>query len=157
MTNPFADHLDALDRKTGWVHTIADWQRICEKAQHTPAALTDDDLIVVAYFDGATGANRARERRTKALAPPPPPEPSKSIIDNTFPGPAADQWPREDETWADYVKRCPATPVPLAVFNDLQQFVLEMNTKNIERNQRLERLEARVLELEAQRAAAVMR
>ena len=54
--NPFAAHMDALDEKAGRVHTVADWRRVEERSRFTPAALTDGDLVILAYFEGEPAA-----------------------------------------------------------------------------------------------------
>jgi len=70
----YTRELVELDVKRGHVHTVADWHRIGEKAQHTPADLTDDDLIVLEGFGGPSSAAAARARREQALAPALPPD-----------------------------------------------------------------------------------
>ena len=65
--------LDRLDAKWGRTVKLSDCQVISEKAQHTPAQLTDDELLVLEGFYGQAHADNARARRTKALAPPPAP------------------------------------------------------------------------------------
>ena len=57
------------------------------------------------------------------------------------------------DTWDAFVEQHPREKVSFAVFNILQKFVGAMNEKNIERNRRLDELEARCLELEAANAA----
>ena len=66
--------LEALDVKRGHVHTVADWHRIGEKAQHTPADLTDDDLIGFEGFGGPSVRGRgpcpSRKARSRQRSRP---------------------------------------------------------------------------------------
>lgn len=58
--------LEALEAKSGRIHTLADWRVAAEK---DPAELTDLDFAIIDYFSGAKAAATARDARTKALAP----------------------------------------------------------------------------------------
>lgn len=64
MTNRFAAEMDALDRKAGRVHTVDDWRRVGEKA---PGELTDDDIVIIGYFDGETAASAALAKRAAVV------------------------------------------------------------------------------------------
>jgi hypothetical protein len=63
--------LEALDVKRGHVHTVADWHRIRDKAEHAPASLSDDDLVVLEGFGGPKDAVAARAHRDQARHPAP--------------------------------------------------------------------------------------
>jgi hypothetical protein len=107
--NAYATHLEALDQKAGRTHTVDDWRRVGEKSQSTPQALTDDDLIILAYFDGEKAMANARARRAAAVAPNPPSLPAQSTTPvNTKSAepaaPAAAVTP--SETAAEFLKRC---------------------------------------------------
>jgi Carbohydrate-binding module family 5/12 len=63
--------LEALDQKAGRVHTRADMQRIYEKSLTTPAAIMEDDLVIVRFFHGEKEADKYAALRAKAIAGPP--------------------------------------------------------------------------------------
>jgi hypothetical protein len=90
--NPIKAQLEALDQKAGRVHTMDDWRRVGELSQRTPEALTDDDLVILAYFAGEKDAARALARRTQARTPPTP-APATKAIETAPPSP-----PRADNS-----------------------------------------------------------
>lgn len=162
--NPFESHLEALDRKSGRTHTIDDWRGVGEKSLYTPAALTDDDLIILTYFGGEQSADSARTRRAQALTPPstiPDPVPAAApVMTKKLEAPAAVS-ADDGLTWEEYVAKHGRTTMTLVMTDALINSVVdvfkkqwhEMNERTKERNARLDALENRVLELEAARAA----
>lgn len=166
--NPFAAHLEALDQKAGHIHTMGDWQRVGEISQHQPQALTDDDLLILAYFGGEKTASRDRARRMQARNPPPPAPATKAA-----PLPAAQAGNSNDRanvradtadsddglTWKEYVAKHGHEWITLALAAALvdqvddvwKQQWNKMNEKNVERNARHDAAEARLKALEEQK------
>lgn len=144
----------ALEKKTGHVHSLADWHGIQQKSKGRPQDVTDDDLVVLAAFGGPQDAAAARDRRTKALAPPPaPPTPPAAVVTTSVP-PAAPQTTGSDDdlTWDEFVVTHADLPMTLQNVADIVEPVLvalhDMNERNKARNLRLDTLEQRVTALE---------
>jgi len=117
-----------------------------------PAALTDWHLQHVAVYSESDAVAYARKRdaaveraeRTKALT-------AYRTTAAVAPAPAVAAWPQKGQTVEEWMTQNPTAATPLAIFqmfmDNLREFVLEMNTKNVDRNTKIAALEATVAEL----------
>ena len=60
--NMYTAAIEALDAKGGRALTVDDWRRAGDKSEHTPATLTEDDIVILGYFGGQKSAEHARTR-----------------------------------------------------------------------------------------------
>jgi hypothetical protein len=149
--------IESLDERTGHVHTLVDVTHIGKKA---PELVSDNDLIVIGFFHGEKHANEARARRDAALAPPVTPSAStddedREAFDAAFTRRFSKSLSAEDRALL-------SEHVAEWQLHEVRLFLKDMNEKNVLRNQRLaaleqrnQELEARILELETQRAAVL--
>jgi hypothetical protein len=166
--NDYGPELEALDRKLGHVHTLADCERVCVKSMSRPDTLTDDDITIIAGFHGPMAGAEARARRGKALAPAyalEQPAPIAQTKATTGPAPAANTKPAshsdsEPKTLEELFARMGTKPVSykmlgatLEALSDVIFDVFKNHSEGLNAlRQRNKELEARILELEAQRA-----
>ena len=136
--------LEAIEQRTGRVHTTHDHGLVCEKAATRPADLSDEDLAVLEFFGGTRHAVEARAKRDRARRPSV--DPSKPVAA----APAVETvHVRDGETIADFCTRAGDVPVTMDVLGVLWKFVERINDKNKERNARLDALEKRLAALES--------
>lgn len=154
-----------------YAHGVRDWQRVATKALETPGELTQLDLAIIGYFGGEKDRAEADAARRKALFPPvpaPPPAPKPAAARRPQPtfktaeaylaafNAAYTKFETDAKSLSADDWALLSAKVPQWEFHGARLFMEAMNQKNEERNARIKALEARVLELEAQRAASVM-
>jgi hypothetical protein len=142
--------IEQIEKKRGSVFTTYDANRVSEKAASTPGTLTDEDLVVVAFFHGEHRAAEAREKRDKALHPladPPAavaatPAAGVEFPDHLWDTEAPDQV-AEMERWsaANILK-----VLPLGIW---WKFTLSARQKREALAAKVDALETRIKELEA--------
>jgi hypothetical protein len=133
--------IEALDRKVCRVHTLDDWRRVGEKSQRAPATLTDDDIVILGYFDGEQSAATARARRAKALAPPVPVTPPVATrVSATSVAKAA------PTSFEEFLQRYGSKTV---TYRDLTEISDEILSIAKAQKERADKLETRIKDLES--------
>ena len=83
-------------------------------------------------------ANHEQQQKAAPQARPTEPAPTLQLA-----------WMKDGEDLASFYKRCATLATPLVVVEQVWKFAQNMNAKNIERNEKIAALEARVAQLES--------
>jgi hypothetical protein len=142
--------LEQIEKKTGRVHTTHDFRLAVDKAQMTPAALTDEDVAVIEFFGGDVKADKARAARDKANGVPvetPAPTRGAAMVQGVeFP---SELWDRGAEDQIAEMKRWSVANamkvLPLGIW---WAFVNAGREKREALEAKIDVLEARIKELE---------
>jgi hypothetical protein len=135
--------LERLDEQMGRVHTLADCSASVKESIDTPETLDDRDLILIGFLHGDRGVSEARMRQMKSAAAIAEAQAPRAI--------------KSAETKAPTMTKAQLEALAEGFAKGMKPIFASYKTKIAALEQANKDLEARVLELEAQHAAATLK